>query len=155
MSKSHAALLTLAAALAPAGPAVALPLDGAALQGRASGSEIRVNFLGPRGMEDHVWRLTPDGSVAASYIRAPIANDRGAPEYGGGVGRWSVNGNHLCVHMQGIFSSRGACFAVDAGPGNRVTLIGSNPAQPGSVFGFVPLNGAHDLPILRGTMSTR
>ena len=155
MTTSRASVWALAAALAAASPAIAMPLDGATLQNRLPGSEIRVNFNGTRGMEDHVWRLQADGSIGAVYTRAPIANDRGALEYGGATGRWWVQGNHLCVQMQGIFAGQGACFAVDAGPGNRAVLTGANTFQPGSALGWAPLNGSSGLPVLRGTITAR
>ncbi len=135
MIASRFSLLGLVAALAAASPADAAPLDGAALRSSLPGSEIRANFLGPRGMEDHVWRLQPDGTVTAVFTRAPHPNDRGALEYGGGIGRWTVHGGQLCVQMQGVFAGQQACFVVDLGPGNRVTLTGGNPT-----------------PILRGTL---
>ena len=139
MTRSRSSILALAASLAVAAPAAALPLDSGALQSRLPGSEIRVTYAGPRGMEDHVWRLQADGSVNAVYMRAPIANDRGgAPELGGGAGRWSVQGNQLCLDVPGILTGRQACFAIDSGAGNQVTLVGGN-----------------SLHILRGTMTTR
>lgn len=139
MSKLRLQILAAAAVMIATGPSIAQPLDGAALQGRAPGSEIRVNYAGPRGMEDHVWRLQSDGSVSAVYMRAPIANDRGgSPELGGGTGRWSIQGNQLCIDVSGIMTGRLACFAIDAGSGNRVTLVGGN-----------------SLHVLRGTMTAR
>ena len=139
MTKIRFLPLATAAALASTSPAAALPLDQGALQARLPGAEIRVNYAGPRGMEDHVWRLQADGSVTAVYMRAPIASDRGgAPEVVSGTGRWSVQGNQLCVDVQGIMSGRQACFVVDTGAGNRVTLVAGN-----------------SLHILRGTIERR
>lgn len=135
MTASRVSILGLVAALAAASPADAAPLDGAALQSRLPGSEIRANVLGQRGMEDHLWRLQADGTITAVFTRAPHPNDRGTLEYGGGIGRWIVHGGQLCVQMQGVFAGQQACFVVDMGPGNRVTLTGGNPT-----------------PILRGTL---
>lgn len=139
MSTFKLQILAAAATMIAAGPAIAQPLSGPALQSRVPGSEIRVNYDGPRGMEDHVWRLQSDGSVSAVYMRSPIANDRGgAPELGGGTGRWTIQGNQLCIDVSGIMTGRQACFAIDAGAGNQVTLVGGN-----------------SLHVLRGTMTAR
>ncbi len=138
-----------------AGSAYAAPLDGATLQSRLPGSEIRVNFLGSRGMEDHVWRLQGDGTITAVYARAPIANDRGALENGSNIGHWTVQGPNLCVQMQGVFAGQLACFVVDIDQGNRVTLVGANTARPGAIFGFAPRPGVTELPVLRGTIHLR
>jgi len=155
MRASCLSISALIAALAAWSPAAAAPLDGATLQNRLPGAEIRTNFLGSRGMEDHVWRLQADGTMAAAYMRAPIANDRGALEYGSGVGRWAANGGQLCIQMQGVFAGEQACFVVDVGPGNRVTLIGGNARPTGSTFSFAPQPGLNQLPILRGTIHMR
>lgn len=139
MSTLRLRILAAAAVTIAAGPAIAQPLSGPALQSRVPGSEIRVSYAGPRGMEDHVWRLQADGSVSAVYMRAPIANDRGgSPELGGGTGRWTIQGNQLCIDVSGIMTGGHACFAIDAGAGNQVTLVGGN-----------------SLHVLRGTMTAR
>ncbi len=154
MLKSRLPMLAVAVAWA-ASAAHAAPLDGASLQNRLLGSEIRVNFLGSRGMEDHVWRLQDDGTIAAAYLRAPIANDRGALESGSGIGRWTVQASHLCVQMQGVFAGQVACFVVDIGPGDRVTLVGAGPARAGTTLGFLPQPDTAELPVLRGTIHLR
>lgn len=127
MIKLRLAVLSAAAASALAGPAAALPLDGASLQSRVPGAVIRVNYSGPFAMEDHVWRLRADGTIEAVVMRAPNANDHGGPhELGSGTGRWSVQGNELCVDVSAILTGRRACFSVETGPNNQVTLVGGN-----------------------------
>jgi hypothetical protein len=122
--------LLVAAFAATALPAGAAPLVAADIQSRIAGGEFRGYFANGAYFENHIWRFAPDGSVRAVYDRVRSAAQQSTVrESGSDTGRWTVEGNQLCVQFQIILDRRKSCYAVDAREGSQVRLIGAQAIE--------------------------
>jgi hypothetical protein len=120
----RAPLLALALAAAAAhGAATAAPLSGAEIQMRAG--EFRGDTHSFRGVESHIWRLSPGGQARAVVtIKRGLSALNGVTIETGDVGTWSIQGNTLCVDWAGDNRRFSGCYAVEAQQGNHVRMVG-------------------------------
>jgi len=131
MSKPLLLALTLALCAAipgatAGGAASAAPLSGPEIQARAG--EFRGDAQGYTGFESHIWKLAPGGQARAIVmIKQGLSALNGVTIETGDTGSWSIQGNMLCVDWAGRNRHFSGCYAVEAGPGNHVRLVG--PAQ--------------------------
>jgi hypothetical protein len=123
MSKLSLAALLALPLIAAAGAAVAVPLSGAEIQARAG--EFRGDTHSLRGVESHIWRLSPGGHARAIVtIKRGLSAFTGHTIETGDSGTWSIQGNTLCVDWQGENRRFSGCYSVEAQQGNHVRLVG-------------------------------
>ncbi len=103
----------------------AAPLAANALTARVAGAEFRGYFSNGGFFENHIWRLAPDGAARAVYDRRRGAGQHGMYfEAGQDTGRWSVEGDRLCVQFAVLFLGQKRCYSVMALQGSQVRLSG-------------------------------
>jgi hypothetical protein len=123
------ALVAVTLGMAPFA-ASAASLMAADLQSRVVGAELRGYFSNGAFFENHIWRFAPDGTVRAVYDRTRAAAQQSTVrESGSDTGRWSVEGNQLCVQFQFVLDRQKRCYTVDARDGIHVRLVGPHTIE--------------------------
>ena len=123
MSKLSLAVLLSVPLIATAGAAGAVPLSGAEIQARAG--EFRGDTHSFRGVESHIWKLSPDGQARAIVtVKRGLSALTGHTIETGDTGTWSIQGNTLCVDWAGDNRRFSGCYWVEAQQGNHVRLVG-------------------------------
>lgn len=118
-------LFAIAGALLAAAEAAAAPLAGSALPARVAGAEFRGYFQNGSFFENQIWRLAPDGAVQAIYDRRRGSSQQSHySEAGQDAGRWTIEGDRLCVQFTALFAGQKRCYSVDARQGSHVRLQG-------------------------------
>lgn len=119
------AFLAVAGAALPVAGAHAFPLGGPQLQQRIYNGEFRGYTLTSRGFENQIWHFRPDGYVRA-VADARVTRWRNMDEnlQWQDIGTWRVAGGQVCVSFQGPNRTLDGCYAVTAGAGKQVRLVG-------------------------------
>lgn len=123
------------AAVAPA--ADAAPLFGPQLAARVVNGEFRGYTHTRRGFENQIWHFLPDGR-----IRAVAESSRIVPLHGHDhqqwqdVGAWRLESDRVCVSFQGLNLDINGCYAIDAGPGRNVRLVGGPYSWQGTLEAY-------------------
>ncbi len=121
----RANLIAMAATLLAAAEASAAPLAASALPARVAGAEFRGYFQNGAFFENQIWRLAPDGTVRATYHRVRGSSQQNNySEAGQDAGRWTIEGDRLCVQFTALFAGQKRCYIVDARQGIHVRLTG-------------------------------
>ncbi len=129
MDRRVSAFFAVTLGLAPLS-AGAVSLTPADIQSRIAGAEFRGYFSNGAFFENHIWRFAPDGTVRAVYDRTRAASQQSTVrEAGADMGRWSVEGNQLCVHFQLLLDRQKRCYIVDAREGIHVRLVGPHTIE--------------------------
>lgn len=118
------ALLALAVAVVVVpGAAGAANLSGAEIQARAG--EFRGDTHSFRGVESHIWKLSPGGQARAIVIlKRGLSALNAVTIETGDNGTWRIQGNTLCVDWAGENRRFSGCYTVEAQQGNHVRLVG-------------------------------
>ncbi len=112
-------------AAAPAATAQAYPLGDAQLAQRVYNGEFRGYTRTIRGFENQIWYFRPDGYIrAVADSRVERWRNRDEHLEWQDSGTWRVAGGQICVSFVGPNRNLDGCYAVVAGPGNQVRLLG-------------------------------
>lgn len=125
MRQTVSIALVAAAALVPAAAAQAFPLGGPQLAQRVHNGEFRGYAHTSRGFENQIWHFRPDGYIRA-VADARVLRRQNTDEnlQWQDIGTWRIAAGQVCVSFQGPNRNLDGCYAVTAGPGKEVRLIG-------------------------------
>lgn len=123
-----AAGAALAMGLVPV--ATAAPLAGPGLMERVVGAEFRGYYRSQRGEEDVLWRFAPDGTVTGIFLVMRHAGPSLIRFEVSDSGRWTVQGDQLCIQWRLQMYGQQNCFNVDAREGTHVRLNGGISLSP-------------------------
>jgi hypothetical protein len=128
-------IVLAAASLAALPPALhAAPLFGAQLAQRIVNAEFRGYTHTRRGFENQIWHFLPDGRIRAVAESSRIISLHGHHhEQWQDIGAWRLAGDRLCVSFQGLNHDINGCYAIDAGPGKNVRLVGGPYSWQGTL----------------------
>lgn len=88
-----------------------------------AGTELRISGRHERsGIRDHIWRLGADGAVRGIYSSPQIFYAGVFFENGSDAGRWTAEGNRLCVTWNTWTRGQPTCYAVTYTGGNGISL---------------------------------
>jgi hypothetical protein len=122
--RKSALIALIATAIALPAVAEAFPLGGPALTQRIQNGEFRGYTRTNRGLENQIWHFLPDGRIRAVADARVLRWGREDYQQWQDAGAWRVDGAHICVAFQGPNRTLDGCYAVDAGPGKQVRLVG-------------------------------
>ena len=78
------------------------------------GAEVFRDFPSQTGTRNERWKFSRNGTVSGRYQQTHMANEQSEVivDQGRDVGRWSVNGNTLCVQWQKWADGRRRCYTI-------------------------------------------
>lgn len=132
-------IAVVAAASLPALAAApqAAPLFGAQLAQRTVNAEFRGYTHTQRGFENQIWHFLPDGRVRAVAESSRLISLHGHHrEEWQDAGSWRLEGDRICISFQGLNRDLNGCYAVDAGPGKNVRLVGGPYSWQGTLEAY-------------------
>jgi hypothetical protein len=127
-----------AASLAALAPTLhAAPLFGPQLAARVVNGEFRGYTHTQRGFENQIWHFLPDGRIrAVAESSRLIAHHGHYQQQWQDAGAWRLEGDRVCVSFQGLNYNLNGCYAIDAGPGKNVRLVGGPYAWQGTLEAY-------------------